>query len=176
MCLIFALIFFFIPWQVAYLCCWLIHLQSCASDVPGLVSQSTVAVPLLTRDESASRGAEGSESVTAPQDRYSKSNSNHKAHLLLLMTWLLPLAAPVLVVWVRTLVTAGLTTPFDGDHFFFNVAPFIILVDFASWTSSPLLSRNRSVILYNLRERLRLMVLIVAKSTSQQDGHFVWLL
>ena len=48
------------------------------------------------------------------------------------MTWLLPLAAPVLVVWVRTLYTAGLTTPFDGDHNVLNVAPYLILVD-SSW-------------------------------------------
>ncbi|KAE9404806.1 PGAP1-domain-containing protein [Gymnopus androsaceus JB14] len=139
--LIFALIFFFIPWQVAYLCCWLIHLQSCASDRSILsepVLQPGVAVPLLTRNEPSVR--EGSD--RPPQHRSFKSNSNHKAHLLLLMTWLLPLAAPVLVVWVRTLVTAGLTTPFDGDHFFFNVAPFLILVDFASWTSRPLLQKN----------------------------------
>lgn len=145
MSLIFALIFFFIPWQVAYLCCWLIHLRSCASDRSILsepVLQPGVAVPLLTRNEPSVR--EGSD--RPPQHRSFKSNSNHKAHLLLLMTWLLPLAAPVLVVWVRTLVTAGLTTPFDGDHFFFNVAPFLILVDFASWTSRPLLQKNRCAI------------------------------
>ncbi|KIK67657.1 hypothetical protein GYMLUDRAFT_215793 [Collybiopsis luxurians FD-317 M1] len=146
MIFIFALIFFFIPWQVAYLCCWIIHLQSCAGDYfapPEVVSESVTAIPLLTRDGSST---EDSEDVARPpassQQRHLTSNRNHRAHLLLFMTWLLPLAAPVLVVWVRTLVTAGLTTPFDGDHFFLNVAPFLVLVDFASWTSRPLLQRQ----------------------------------
>lgn len=59
------------------------------------------------------------------------------------MTWLLPLVAPVLAVWVRTLATAGLTTPFDGDHNVWAVAPWLILVDYASWTQSSLLSREK---------------------------------
>ncbi|KAF8897930.1 PGAP1-like protein-domain-containing protein [Infundibulicybe gibba] len=97
MCLIFILIALFIPWQVAFLGCWVIQL----TDV-----------------------------------------RNHNMHLLLLMTWLLPLTAPVLAVWVRTLMTAGLTTPFDGDHFFLHVAPFLCLVDFASWTPGPIFERQ----------------------------------
>ncbi|KAJ3740976.1 PGAP1-like protein-domain-containing protein [Lentinula detonsa] len=143
-CFIFALIFFLVPWQVAYLCCWLIHLQSCASDrfaSPEPVTQVSTAIPLLSRlDESPSGSRGGSEQPS--RNKHLINNSHHKAHLLLLMTWLLPLAAPVLVVWVRTLVTAGLSTPFDGDHFFLNVAPFMILVDFSSWTSKPLLQKH----------------------------------
>jgi GPI inositol-deacylase len=54
---------------------------------------------------------------------------NEREHLLLLMTWLLPLAAPILAVWVRTLLTAGFTTPFDGDHNFLHVLPFLVLSD-----------------------------------------------
>jgi glycosylphosphatidylinositol deacylase len=46
------------------------------------------------------------------------------------MTWLLPLVAPVFVVWVRTLQTAGYTTPFNGDHNVFKVAPVLWLVDY----------------------------------------------
>ena len=52
-----------------------------------------------------------------------------------MMTWLLPLAAPVLAVWVRTLFTAGFTTPFDGDHNVLYVLPFVILVD-SAWGRS----------------------------------------
>nr|GAT54765.1 predicted protein [Mycena chlorophos] len=59
-------------------------------------------------------------------------------HILLLMTWLLPLAAPVLVVWVRTLAGAGLTTPFDGDHSVFSAAPFLVLVTYSSCMRAPL--------------------------------------
>lgn len=61
------------------------------------------------------------------------------------MTWLLPLVAPILAVWVRTLATAGIVTPFDGDHNFLNAVPFVVLVDFASWTTGPLLIKDTSV-------------------------------
>lgn len=54
---------------------------------------------------------------------------NQNTHILLLMTWLLPLVAPVLAVWVRTVQTAGYTTPFNGDHNVFKVAPVLVLVD-----------------------------------------------
>ncbi|KXN89443.1 hypothetical protein AN958_05605 [Leucoagaricus sp. SymC.cos] len=59
------------------------------------------------------------------------------------MTWLLPLVAPVLAVWVKTLITAGLTTPFDGDHFFLSVTPFLVLVDFSSWSAAPIFIRQK---------------------------------
>jgi glycosylphosphatidylinositol deacylase len=39
----------------------------------------------------------------------------------------------VLAVWVRTLSTAGYTTPFDGDHNFLYVAPWLLVADWA-WT------------------------------------------
>ena len=78
--------------------------------------------------------AETSDAVAVQRTRARSAASayHYNMHILLLMTWLLPLAAPVLVVWVRTLLTAGLTTPFDGDHFVLNVAPFLVLVEFAS--------------------------------------------
>ncbi|KAF8213968.1 PGAP1-like protein-domain-containing protein [Mycena galopus ATCC 62051] len=144
MCLIFLLIFLFVPWQVAFLGCWTIHLYNCAASkvhVAHVASiPETVAIPLLRR--------EGEPSVEEPRTRparppaHIENNHNHSMHLLLLMTWLLPLAAPVLVVWVRTLAVAGLTTPFDGDHFFLSAAPFLVLVDFASWTNGPLFERQ----------------------------------
>ena len=64
------------------------------------------------------------------------------------MIWLLPFTAPVLAVWVRTLITAGLTTPFDGDHNFLAVVPFLVLTDFASWTPGRLFERPRSIFAY----------------------------
>ncbi|KAJ6515465.1 PGAP1-like protein-domain-containing protein [Mycena sanguinolenta] len=141
--LIFLLIFLVVPWQVAFLGCWMIHLYNCAVSkvhVAHIASiPDTVAIPLLRR--------EGEPTVEEPRVRpappaHIGNNHNHSMHFLLLMTWLLPLAAPVLVVWVRTLSTAGLTTPFDGDHFFLGAAPFLILVDFASWTNGPLFERQ----------------------------------
>ncbi|KAJ7129279.1 PGAP1-like protein-domain-containing protein [Mycena epipterygia] len=145
MCLIFLLIFLFVPWQVAFLGCWMIHLYNCAlSQVH--VSQiasipDTVAVPLLRRRVEGETVVEEPRRP-APAPPHIANNHNHNMHLLLLMTWLLPLAAPVLVVWARTLAVAGLTTPFDGDHFFLGVAPFLILVDFGSWTNGPIFERQ----------------------------------
>ncbi|KAF5393191.1 hypothetical protein D9757_001207 [Collybiopsis confluens] len=181
MAFVFALIFFFIPWQVAYLCCWFIHMQSCAADwfasSEEAVSIAPVtAIPLLNRDESSTpiedtRDIPRMPSAPPSAHRYLKSNRNHKAHLLLFMTWLLPLAAPVLVVWVRTLVTAGLTTPFDGDHFFLNVAPFLILVDFASWTSRPLLLRKSGEWYFSTRWSLCLVAAIAFFDGPRRTYH-----
>jgi len=97
-----------IPSQVAFLVCFLIHLHTCAMQTP---------TP-----------------TTAPTQVEAHAQ---KAHALLLLFWLLPLVAPVLAVWVRTLATAGLTTPFDGDHDVFAVASFLLLVDFASSFAVP---------------------------------------
>lgn len=151
MCIIFILIFFFIPWQVAYLGCWVYQFLTCAtgervSSSPGrnpvenhpLVDRS---VPIEEADDvPPSRTDQRKNHLFIQRDNY-----HLNCHILLFMTWLLPLAAPVLAVWVRTLFTAGLTTPFDGDHFFLNAAPFLVLVDFSSWTSSPILRRQRYV-------------------------------
>jgi GPI inositol-deacylase len=124
MLFIFALVFLVIPWQVAFLGCWLIQLSTCASPDIGSFAE------------------EDSEPTGLPQKR-SRASENDKInmYLLLLMTWLLPLAAPVLVVWIRTLAQVGLTTPFDGDHFVLSVAPFLILVDYASWSAKPIFER-----------------------------------
>ncbi|KAL1721710.1 PGAP1-like protein-domain-containing protein [Schizophyllum commune] len=138
--LVFILITFFVPWQVAYLGCWLIHLYTCATSQPSparATSPALETIALAPRDEDDHTRAE------QQQRKDNFNRHNHSMHILLLMTWLLPLSAPVLVVWVRTLATAGLTTPFDGDHFFGNVAPFLVLVDFASWTRGPLLPPHR---------------------------------
>ncbi|TFK99201.1 PGAP1-like protein-domain-containing protein [Pterulicium gracile] len=147
MIVIFIMVFLFVPWQVAYLGCWTIHLYTCATSTAQKATSLTtkgeeeeVAVPLVaagpnSNEEDASlTTAPTSESATHPHLPRHKSDVayHYNTHLLLLMTWLLPMAAPVLVVWVRTLMTAGLTTPFDGDHFFLNVAPFAILVEVVS--------------------------------------------
>jgi len=51
------------------------------------------------------------------------------------------LVAPVLAVWVTNLATAGLTTPFDGDHDVFAIASFLHFVDFASSSTAPISTR-----------------------------------
>ena len=150
MLVIFVMVFLFVPWQVAYLGCWAIHLYTCATSqkISGPTVDSDeeeVAVPLVAtnsieeEDSVSSTTPSSAELATHPPPfpRHKSDSSmtqayHYNTHLLLLMTWLLPMAAPVLVVWVRTLMTAGLTTPFDGDHFFLNVAPFVGLVEVAS--------------------------------------------
>ncbi|RDX53754.1 PGAP1-domain-containing protein [Lentinus brumalis] len=137
--LIFLVIFILVPWQVAYLGCWLIHFYTCASSLASLPSHTssagTEAVPLIAmpgHGERAEQEVDVAHRPTIPQRRCLEQQINAHLHLLLLMTWLLPLVAPVLAVWVRTLATAGFTTPFDGDHNFLYVAPFLILVEVLS--------------------------------------------
>ncbi|KAI0751124.1 PGAP1-domain-containing protein [Daedaleopsis nitida] len=138
MTLIFLIIFILVPWQVAFLGCWIIHFFTCASSLVDLSSHRSTspaaeAVPLVptahTDDEppETSEGASGTRQQ--PPNLQFKEQVNGYMHILLFMTWLLPLTAPVLAVWVRTLMTAGLTTPFDGDHNFLYVAPFLVLVE-----------------------------------------------
>ena len=147
------LIFIFVPWQVAYLGCYLLHFHTCASsqrELAFLIQRGrNVTIPLVQ----FSSGRENDEVIDdrSSLERQSsglyelkRDNVNHNLHFMLLMTWLLPLTAPVLAVWVRTLLTAGLTTPFDGDHNFLAVMPFLVLTDFASWTPGRLLERPRS--------------------------------
>lgn len=145
-----AAIFLFIPWQVAFLGCWVLHLYTCATarqhQKEVAHGSKTDAVPMTnTRRDSAED--HGAMSPTLPPRKppsefiIRQSNLNHSLHMLLLMTWLLPFTAPILAVWVRTLLTAGFATPFDSDHNFISVLPFLILVDYASWTPGRLFER-----------------------------------
>ncbi|PIL37457.1 hypothetical protein GSI_01151 [Ganoderma sinense ZZ0214-1] len=143
--LVFLVIFILVPWQVAFLGSWLIHFYTCASSLVDLTSSPSSppgaeAVPLVTiQPESTASPSEPMHSSSPAPDITSRPPSSHHLplqqqtnahlHMLLFMTWLLPLVAPVLAVWVRTLATAGLTTPFDGDHNFLYVAPFLVLVE-----------------------------------------------
>ena len=138
MAFIFLVIFILVPWQVAYLGCWLIHFYTCASTLaeshshPHAISAAPEAVPLVpVNPDSDTQDDRSSDTPRAPTPSrlHLAHQANAHLHLLLFMTWLLPLAAPVLAVWVRTLATAGLTTPFDGDHNFLYVAPFLVLVE-----------------------------------------------
>ncbi|KAI9000694.1 GPI-inositol-deacylase [Trametes punicea] len=137
--LIFLVIFILVPWQVAFLGCWLIHLYTCAASLAALSRcqsyhhAGTEAVPLVPHssspDPATPRHSDDTARSAATAHAALVKLVNAHLHFLLFMTWLLPLAAPVLAVWVRTLATAGLTTPFDGDHNFLYVAPFLVLVE-----------------------------------------------
>ena len=150
------LIFIFVPWQVAYLGCCFLHLHTCAytkRELASLTQRSRNAVPLVQFSSQRENGEETDDGSTLERQssglyELKRDNVNHNLHFLLLMTWLLPLTAPVLAVWVRTLLTAGLTTPFDGDHNFLAVMPFLVLTDFVSWTPGRLFERPRSNLLH----------------------------
>lgn len=144
---ILIVIFVVVPWQVAFLGCWLIHFYTCAAFLAELsVVQARhhsggEGVPLaVLPSESAQDGDSPASERIMSQNMPSSPSARIplaqqiNAHLLVLlfMTWLLPLVAPVLAVWVRTLATAGFTTPFDGDHNFLYVAPFLVLVEILS--------------------------------------------
>ena len=113
-----ALIFLLIPWQVAFLACYIMQFNHCALHV-------------------AARPTEEGKERQKFED-----GKNQKLLVLLIMTWCLPVVAPVLAVWVRTLATAGLTTPFDGDHNPLNVVPFMALTYAATSVRGPLFTRR----------------------------------
>ncbi|KAK7696278.1 hypothetical protein QCA50_000932 [Cerrena zonata] len=159
MAVVFLIIFVVVPWQVAYLGCWIFQFYiTITSEKPIQPSGSPSAIPLMSRmtgqtsSPTEDEYADISPTVsTMPSteikhsdvDRENRSNE----YLLLLMTWLLPLAAPILAVWVRTLATAGLTTPFDGDHNFLYVAPFVLLLDLGPAASGFLCTRSEHVVI-----------------------------
>ncbi|KAF9450963.1 GPI-inositol-deacylase [Macrolepiota fuliginosa MF-IS2] len=149
MCIILMMVFLFVPWQVAYLGCWVYQLLTCAGSEPSVATPRPAfveAYPLLAssgqEDTTGDVSRPGVDERVRTRALNQQDNYRLNCHILLFMTCLVPLAAPVLAVWVRTLITAGLTTPFDGDHFFIGVAPFLVLVDFASWTSAPIFVRR----------------------------------
>lgn len=159
MLLVLLLVALVVPWQVAFLGCWAIHLVTCATSVPSIPGDAPT--PPLTRPLPRSRSISPCcrRNNRSPPIRYyspppspqpqpqPQSQSHDAEHALLLLTWLLPLAAPVLAVWARTLVTAGLRAAVaagdGGDHSAWSVAPYLVLVDFASWTRDALLPRDR---------------------------------
>ncbi|KAG8696279.1 GPI inositol deacylase [Ceratobasidium sp. 394] len=98
-----ALVIVFIPYQVAYLVAFLLHLWGCSVMKTQLKRQA--------------------------RDPNLASEHAQASHLLLLLFWLLPLVAPVLIVWARTLINAGITTPFDGDHNILNIAFIVMCVE-----------------------------------------------
>lgn len=151
--LVCLLIFLLIPWQVAFLGCWIYHFYSCAvgvarslerasdttppprtpspSNSPSRSRSAPVSIP-LTQHKFDNVDSHDDTSPTPPplDPRQTLTNAHRQdVHFLFLMTWLLPFAAPVLAVWVRTVATAGATTPFDGDHNFLRVAPFLVLAE-----------------------------------------------
>ncbi|KAK0190614.1 PGAP1-like protein-domain-containing protein [Armillaria mellea] len=179
MSLILLFVFLVIPWQVAFLGCWFVHAVTCASRSrsvgDSLKSPSSSVIISLMESHPHTNGEE-SDAPTEPVDQSSlqiANNFNHNMHLLLIMTWLLPLAAPVLVVWTRTLATAGFTTPFDGDHFVLNVAPFLFLVDFASRTTGPLFEKTRLERRVSVRWSL-LVVTVVAFIHGPKQAYLVF--
>ena len=122
------LVFLFIPWQVAFLACYLIHLHHCA-------------ILLQSR----------------PGDQATANTRNQRLLVLLAMTWCLPVVAPVLAVWVKTLVTAGLSTPFDGDHFALNSLSFVALTYAMATTRGSLFQRRHKCAALFPPNRLTLM-------------------
>lgn len=149
--LISALVFLFIPWQVAFMGTYLIHFLNCATDVTvessgggDISSKSYSGSPDSSSSPAHPKGAR-EESISAENDA-----RNQKMHLLFMMTWCLPIVAPALAVWVRTLATAGITTPFDGDHFVGNVIVFMVLVYSMLHPSNTQSSKGR---IFNRRHR-----------------------
>ena len=137
MFIIFILVLTLVPWQVAFLISWSIHLVTCATHL---------ATPSPPGDASTPPPRTRSPSPH-PSRRTQKHPPPHDAeHTLLLLMWILPLTVPVLAVWARTLAVADLgaaVSTVGGDHNVLSVAPYLVLVDFASWTHNVLFPPDR---------------------------------
>ncbi|GBE79854.1 GPI inositol-deacylase [Sparassis crispa] len=128
MALVCLLIFILVPWQVAFLGCYVYHFYTCVARLPRTpdASPASPSTPVTADMTPVGNGAPPTRLVAE------LSVQSQHEYLLLLMTWLLPLAAPILAVWVRTLATAGIMARWDADHNVFCVAPFLVAVEFAS--------------------------------------------
>ncbi|KAF9782201.1 PGAP1-like protein-domain-containing protein [Thelephora terrestris] len=140
--IVFLLIFFFVPWQVAFLGSYLIIFHTTVSSACSLPTWRRTSHKSKTSSLNAYPPSPASPPLPPRLSSHARAEKklnnqiyNHTllAYLLLLGTLLLPLSAPVLAVWVRTLSTAGYATPFNGDHNFLYVAPWLLLADWA-WT------------------------------------------
>ena len=153
MLVLLVLITLFIPWQIAFLCAWIYHFYTCAAGAASLRSvshhrpkDSTSAIPLMSRTDSDTPPSPTPASPSTPISPSAPgsldalvSRHNMNKHVLLLMTWLLPIAAPVLAVWVRTLAGSGLQAVWgagsgwgwSSDRNVLIVAPWLVLVEWA---------------------------------------------
>ncbi|CCM00426.1 uncharacterized protein FIBRA_02458 [Fibroporia radiculosa] len=158
---VFLLIFVIIPWQVAFLGAWIYHFYTCAVHFTSASpiqasSNSSETISLMPRlHSSPSRLSISLENSQSPETQLPPSPlppqrvaslypsadgsaGNEQLHLLLLMTWLLPIVAPVLAVWVRTVGSSGIRaiwgsgSGWGADRNVFVVAPWLITVEWAS--------------------------------------------
>ena len=133
---ILVLVWTLVPYQVAFLATFILHMAS-TSTPNSSPPASNSYIRLKDRSRSPTRTAGSRSPSASPSLATLKLHQDvtriaQDEHLLLLLLWLLPFAAPVLAVWVRTLQTAGVTVPFDGDHNILNVLPWLLLGEAAA--------------------------------------------
>ena len=134
---ILVLVWTVVPYQVAFLATFSLHIASASTPkVPPPASNSYVRLKDGPRRSPSrtvqSRSSSASPTLATLKHHQDATRLAQDEHLLLLLLWLLPFAAPVLAVWVRTLQTAGFTVPFDGDHNIFSVLPWLLLGEAAA--------------------------------------------
>ena len=123
--LLILLVALFLPWQIAFLGCWALHLITYVTYVPAPPPSDAPTPPPRSTQNPHFRTA-----CSAPHDAQ---------HILLLLTCLLPLTAPILAIWACTLITVGMGAAIAAaDHNVWAIAPYLILIDFASWTCDDL--------------------------------------
>lgn len=122
----------FVPYQVAFVISWMVLIWHCSSFSGTSGSTNEIHLrPIAVPSRGGSPRCDPGEGSPTPASiaKAELYNENVVRHLLLLQTFLLPLQAPVLAVWIRTLATAGYTAPFDGDHNVFMVLPWLIIAE-----------------------------------------------
>lgn len=124
---LFALVATFVPYQFAFIVAFFVQVISC--------------VRAINRAEAAAQRHSLHASSSSSKVARHRDRANYLQSVLVLMLWLLPLNAPVLVVWIRNLSVHWLT-PFSSDHNILLIAPIIFYVE--TVTSGKMLPRATS--------------------------------
>ena len=141
------LVALFLPWQIAFLGCWAFHLVTCATYVPAPPPGDAPTPPPRNTQN--------------PHLRTTRAAPHDSQHVLLLLTCLLPLTTPVLAGWMHTLVTAGVSAAIAAaDHNVWAIAPYLVLVDFASWTRDDALFPSDRRVLFLIFFFFRLLCIV----------------
>ena len=113
MLVLFALVAYFLPYQFAYVVACLVQLANAARALPSQGGPSELA----------------SRAGATPHPSTTMTNYSNYAHaILMLMIWILPINAPVLVVWIYNL-TVHYFSPFSSHHNVLSIMPIILLVE-----------------------------------------------
>ncbi|KAK0548563.1 GPI inositol deacylase [Tilletia horrida] len=145
-------VLFALPYQLVFLVATLVQLVNAARSRNLLLTEQ---IRQQQRSTSSTRMSLN-KAVTHAESRY-----NQQVLILTLMMAVLPIRAPVLLVWGRNLllgVRAPATTPFYGDHNALEIMSFILIVQIG--TSGRILQRSPNRVFAKITQMLFSIVAI----------------